>query len=81
MQGASEKEKYMPEDLPPEEFRKAMLTGTKGPARGTKLTKKFFMELPTGVYLVSNCYKRRGVSLFEEVVAPAFKRSKSISSS
>lgn len=45
----------MADELPPEDIRKAMLTGTKGPSRRTKLTKKFLMELPTGVFLVSNC--------------------------
>ena len=33
-----------------------------------KLTKKFFLELPTGVYLVSNCYEMVSVDTY----TPAF---------
>jgi hypothetical protein len=36
-----------------------------------KLSKKLLMELPTGAYLVSNCYKPIGPSR----VAPAFTES------
>lgn len=43
-----------------------------------KLSKKVFMELPTGTYLVSNCYKPIGLNrlapAFTETVAPPAER-------
>lgn len=35
-----------------------------------KLTKKIFMQLPEGLFLVSNCFYNRGQSVFEEVIDP-----------
>ena len=44
----------------------------------TKLTKKFFIDLPEGVYIVSNCYKKvrrnKYVPLFEETVGSLKER-------
>jgi len=37
----------------------------------TKLTKKFFIELPESVYVVSNCYKKVG----HNKIVPAFEES------
>jgi hypothetical protein len=42
----------------------------------TKLTKRFFMELPEGVFLVSNLVKNRMESLFEEKVSALYDREK-----
>ena len=43
-----------------------------------KLSKKLFMELPTGAYLVSNCYRpvgpRRLAAAVTESVAPPAER-------
>lgn len=39
-----------------------------------KLTKKFFMQLPEGLYLVSNLYPNPMQSLFEEEISPSTVR-------
>ena len=40
----------------------------------SKLTKKVFMELPENVYIASNTFKQKGISLYEDKVAPVSKR-------
>ena len=49
------------------------------PLECRKLTKKFFMSLPAGVYLVSNCYDTLGPSratpVFNEYVVHCQERS------
>ena len=40
-----------------------------------KLTKRFFMNLPEGLYLTSNCYERKGKPVFAERVAPQSQRN------
>jgi hypothetical protein len=48
------------------------------PLGSHKLTKKFFMSLPAGVYVVSNCYDTLGpghaTPVFNEYVAPQEER-------
>ncbi len=39
-----------------------------------KLTKKYFMELPEGVYLVSNVYEDKNTPAYADEVSPLFKR-------
>ena len=39
-----------------------------------KLTKKFLMELPNNVYLVSNCFLEKGISVYEDKIVPVSKR-------
>lgn len=39
-----------------------------------KLTKKFFMQLPEGLYLASNIHDNRFQSIFEEVIASLNQR-------
>ena len=41
---------------------------------GVKLTKKYFMELPEGVYLVSNVYEDNNTPAYADEVPPLFKR-------
>jgi hypothetical protein len=42
---------------------------------GVKLTKKFFMDLPEGVYLVSNVYEdKKNIPAYADKVGPLFKR-------
>ena len=40
-----------------------------------KLTKKFLMDLPDNVFLVSNLFLGRGISAYAEYVAPLSKRN------
>lgn len=40
-----------------------------------KLTKKYFMQIPEGRYLVSNCYLNMMQSVFEEYVCSPEKRN------
>ena len=40
-----------------------------------KLTKKFLMDLPDNVFLVSNIFPKRGISAYAEYVVPLSKRS------
>ena len=42
---------------------------------GVKLTKKYFMELPEGVYLVSNVYEDNDTPAYADEVSPLFKVS------
>lgn len=44
------------------------------PVISAKLTKKFFMQLPEGFYLVSNLFKNQMQSLFEEEISPPAER-------
>lgn len=44
------------------------------PVISAKLTKKFFMQLPEGLYLVSNTYKNQMQSIFEEEISPPADR-------
>jgi hypothetical protein len=46
------------------------------PFKYEKLTKKFLMQLPEGVYLVSNVYEEKGKPAFEENVSPLPERNK-----
>jgi hypothetical protein len=39
-----------------------------------KLTKKFFMAAPEGLFLASNCMTPRGQTIFGEVIAPVAVR-------
>jgi hypothetical protein len=41
-----------------------------------KLTKKFLMELPEGVYLVSNVYEQKGKPAFADNVSLLSQRNK-----
>ncbi len=41
-----------------------------------KLTKKFFMQLPEGLYLVSNLHRTRFQSMFAEEIATLVNREK-----
>jgi hypothetical protein len=41
---------------------------------GVKLTKRYFMELPEGVYLVSNVYEDNNTPAYADEVLPLFKR-------
>jgi hypothetical protein len=43
-------------------------------SKGVKLTKKYFMELPEGVYLVSNVYEDNNMPAYEDEVSPLLKR-------
>jgi hypothetical protein len=43
-------------------------------SKGVKLTKKYFMELPEGVYLVSNVYEDKDTPAYADLVPPLFKR-------
>lgn len=40
-----------------------------------KLTKKFFMQLPEGVFLVSNVFHNPTTTVFAEEVSPVSERS------
>lgn len=44
------------------------------PVISVKLTKKFYMQLPEGLYLVSNTYKNQMQSIFEEETSPPAER-------
>jgi hypothetical protein len=44
------------------------------PIMSRKLTKKFFMELPENVYIVSNLFIQKDVSLYDDKVASVSKR-------
>ena len=46
------------------------------PIKTEKLTKRFLMELPEGVYLVSNVYEQKGKPAFAEKVTPLSERNK-----
>ena len=46
------------------------------PIKTKKLTKRFLMELPEGVYLVSNVYEQKGKPAFAEKVTPLSERNK-----
>lgn len=46
------------------------------PFKCEKLTKRFLMELPEGVYLVSNVYEQKGKPAFAENVSPLPERNK-----
>ena len=46
------------------------------PIKTEKLTKRFLMELPEGVYLVSNVYEQKGKPSFAEKVSPLSERNK-----
>jgi hypothetical protein len=39
-----------------------------------KLTKRFFMAAPEGLFLASNCMTPRGQTIFGEVIAPVANR-------
>jgi hypothetical protein len=41
------------------------------PVISAKLIKKFFMQLPEGLYLVSNLYENELQSIFEEEISPS----------
>ena len=41
-----------------------------------KLTKKFFMAAPEGLFLASNCMTPRGQTIFGEVIAPVEDRQR-----
>jgi hypothetical protein len=40
----------------------------------SKLTKKVFMELPENVYIASNTFMQKGISVYDDKVAPMSKR-------
>ena len=46
------------------------------PLLESKLTKKFFMQLDGGNYIVSNAYVNSSKSSFEEVISPLSEREK-----
>ena len=39
-----------------------------------KLTKKFLMELPVNVYLASNCFIKKDISVYEDKIASVSRR-------
>jgi len=57
-------------------IRRQFVSPNVKPIKTEKLTKGFLMELPEGVYLVSNVYEKKGKPAFAEKVSPLSKRNK-----
>jgi len=53
-----------------------MLTGNAKLLKNERLTKKFLMQLPEGLYLTSNVYEEKGKPAFAENVSPLSERNK-----